>query len=57
MVLPGLDFFEGLMSVRTYADTGLKIPSGGYDTDLGESYRGDAAITLDAAACCSSERG
>jgi len=47
--LPGLDFFEGLMSVRTYADTGLKIPSGGYDTDLGESYSGDAAFTLDEA--------
>ena len=45
--LSGVDFFEGLMSVRTYADTGLKIPSGGYDTDLGESYRSDAAVTLD----------
>ena len=45
--LPGLDFFEGLMSLRTYVDSHLKIPSGGYETDLGESYRRDAAITLD----------
>jgi len=45
--LPGLDFFEGLMSLRTYVDSHLKIPSGGYETDLGESYGSDAAITLD----------
>ena len=45
--LPGVDFFEGLMSLRTYADSHLKIPSGGYETDLGEGYRADAAITLD----------
>jgi Glycosyl hydrolases related to GH101 family, GH129 len=45
--LPGLDFFEGLMSLRTYADPRLKIPAGGYETDLGNSYAADAAITLD----------
>lgn len=45
--LPGLDFYEGLMSLRTYADPNLKIPSGGYDTDLGESYAADAAYILD----------
>lgn len=45
--LPGVDFFEGLMSLRTYADSRLKIPSGGYDTDLGESYHDNAAVTLD----------
>ncbi|MBA2433766.1 MAG: hypothetical protein H0V54_01535 [Chthoniobacterales bacterium] len=45
--LPGLDFYEGLMSLRTYADPNLKIPSGGYDTDLGDSYASDAAFILD----------
>lgn len=45
--LPGVDFFEGLMSLRTYADPNLKIPSGGYNTDLGDSYAPDAAIILD----------
>jgi hypothetical protein len=45
--LPGLDFFEGLMSLRPYADNRLKIPAGGYETDLGESYAPQAAITLD----------
>jgi len=45
--LPGLDFFEGLMSLRNYADPRLRIPSGGYETDLGNSYGSDAAIILD----------
>ena len=45
--LPGLDFFEGSMSLRTYADPNLKIPSGGYDTDLGDSYSSDATFILD----------
>lgn len=45
--LPGLDFYEGLMSLRTYADPNLKIPSGGYNTDLGDSYAADAAFILD----------
>ncbi|CAN5431074.1 hypothetical protein BH18VER2_BH18VER2_00310 [soil metagenome] len=45
--LPGLDFYEGLMSLRTYADPNLKIPSGGYDTDLGDSDASDAALILD----------
>lgn len=45
--LPGLDFYEGVMSLRTYADPDLKIPSGGYNTDLGNSYASDAAIILD----------
>jgi len=45
--LPGLDFYEGLMSMRTYADSHLKIPAGGYETDLGNGYASDAAIILD----------
>jgi hypothetical protein len=45
--LPDLDFFEGQMSLRTYVDTPLKIPSGGYETDLGSDYRAQAAFTLD----------
>ncbi|MGH8095112.1 MAG: glycoside hydrolase [Chthoniobacterales bacterium] len=45
--LPGLDFFEGLMSLRTYADSRLRIPAGGYETDLGNSYAADAAVLLD----------
>ena len=45
--LPDLDFFEGLMSLRTYADTPLKIPSGDYETDLGDAYQKQAAFTLD----------
>ena len=45
--LPGLDFFEGLMSLRTYSDPDLKIPSGGYETDLGNDYASDAAVILD----------
>ena len=45
--LPGVDFFEGLMSLRTYTDTPLRIPAGGYETDLGNSYQEQAAITLD----------
>lgn len=45
--LPGLDFFEGLMSLRTYADAHLRIPAGGYETDLGESYARQASFTLD----------
>jgi Glycosyl hydrolases related to GH101 family, GH129 len=45
--LPGVDFFEGLMSLRPYADTRLRIPAGGYETDLGNSYQEQAAITLD----------
>ncbi len=45
--LPGIDFFEGLMSLRTYADSKLKIPAGGYREDNGDSYRNDAAIVLD----------
>jgi hypothetical protein len=44
--LPGLDYFEGLMSLRTYADPELKIPRGGYETDLGESYAADASVLL-----------
>jgi hypothetical protein len=45
--LPGLDFFEGLMSLQTYADPRLKVPSGGYETDLGNSYDSEAAVILD----------
>ena len=46
-LLPWVDFFEGLMSLRSYADPGLKIPAGHYDTDLGGSCRDNATITLD----------
>ena len=45
--LPDLDFFEGLMSLRTYSDVPLKIPSGDYETDLGEKYKRVAALILD----------
>lgn len=45
--LPGLDFFEGEMSLRTYADPKLKIPRGDYRVDNGASYKADAAISLD----------
>ncbi len=45
--LPGVDFFEGLMSLRTYGDPRLRIPAGGYETDLGNSYAADAAVILD----------
>ena len=45
--LPGADFFEGMMSLRPYADTRLRIPAGGYETDLGNSYQEQAGITLD----------
>ena len=45
--LPGLNFFEGLMLLRTYADSKLRIPSGGYEPDLGNGYPTDAAVVLD----------
>ncbi len=45
--LPELDFFEGLMSLRTYGDNALKIPSGDFKTDLGDSYKEQAATALD----------
>ncbi|HET7511398.1 MAG TPA: glycoside hydrolase [Chthoniobacterales bacterium] len=45
--LPGLDFFEGMMSLRPYADSHLHIPRGGYATDLGENYAQQATIVLD----------
>ena len=45
--LPGVDFFEGLMSLRTYVDIPLKIPAGGYEKDLGNSYQKQAAVILD----------
>ena len=45
--LPGLDFFEGLMSLGTYGGPRLRIPAGGYETDLGNSYASDAAVILD----------
>jgi len=45
--LPDVDFFEGLMSLRPYADPPLKIPSGDYKTDLGDGYAKLAAFTLD----------
>jgi hypothetical protein len=45
--IPGVDYFEGMMSLRTYADPELKIPRGGYETDLGQSYAADASVLLD----------
>jgi len=45
--LPDLDFFEGLMSLRTYSDNALKIPSGDFKTDLGDGYKEQAATQLD----------
>jgi hypothetical protein len=45
--LPDVDFFEGLMSLRTYSDNALKIPGGDYETDLGQGYREQAATQLD----------
>ncbi len=45
--LPGLDFFEGLMSLRTYGDNALKIPGGDFKTDLGDAYKEQAATALD----------
>jgi hypothetical protein len=35
--LPEVDFFEGLMSLRTYIDTPLSVPGGDYAKDLGDS--------------------
>jgi hypothetical protein len=43
--LPELDFFEGLMSIRTYVDTPLSVPGGEYAKDLGDSEQ--EHITLD----------
>jgi hypothetical protein len=35
------------MSLRTDADSRLKVSSGGDETDLGNSYDEDAAVILD----------
>lgn len=43
--LPELDFFEGLMSIRTYIDTPLSVPGGEYGKDLGDSEQ--EHVTLD----------
>jgi hypothetical protein len=43
--LPELDFFEGLMSIRTYIDTPLSVPGGDYAKDLGDSAQ--ERVTLD----------
>jgi hypothetical protein len=43
--LPELDFYEGLMSLRTYIDTPLSIPGGDYSKDLGDSEQ--ERVTLD----------
>jgi hypothetical protein len=43
--LPELDFFEGLMSIRTYIDTPLSVPGGEYAKDLGDSEQ--EHVTLD----------
>jgi len=45
--LPELDFFEGLMSLRTYSDNPLKIPGGDFEKDLGNDYQKQAATQLD----------
>ena len=44
--LPQLDFFEGLMSLRTYGDIPLKVPSGDYSKELGEDYVTKAPMAL-----------
>ena len=43
--LPEIDFFEGLMSIRTYIDTPLSIPGGDYAKDLGDGEQ--ERVTLD----------
>jgi len=45
--LPELDFFEGLMSLRTYSDTTMSVAAGGFQQDLGEDYEEAAATQLD----------
>jgi hypothetical protein len=45
--LPGVDFFEGQMSLRTYGDLPLSIPGGDYAKDFGADYAKQAAIALD----------
>ena len=45
--LPGLDFFEGAMSLRTYSDTPLSIPGGDFEKELGEGYAEAASSQLD----------
>lgn len=45
--LPGLDYFEGQMSLGTYGGMRLHIPAGDYEKDVGESYKSEAALSLD----------
>lgn len=45
--LPDLDFFEGLMSLRTYSDTPMSVAAGGFEKDLGKDYEEAAATQLD----------
>jgi len=45
--LPELDFFEGLMSLRTYSDTPMSVGGGGFEKDLGKDYEEAAATQLD----------
>lgn len=45
--LPELDFFEGMMSLRTYSDTPMSVMAGGFEKDLGEDYAEAAASQLD----------
>ena len=46
--LPELDFFEGLMSLRTYADIEFGVSAGGYAKDLTlDEYRQQASFVLD----------
>ena len=44
-LIPAADFFEGLMSIRTYIDTPLSVPGGDYAKDLGDSDQ--EHVTLD----------
>jgi hypothetical protein len=45
--LPEVDFFEGLMSLRTYSDIPLSVPAGGFAKDFGNEYREQATTILD----------
>jgi len=45
--VPHLDYFEGAMWVRTYAEAGSKIPGGGYADDFGTNYTETVAAGVD----------
>ncbi len=45
--LPGVDFFEGQMSLRDYHNTVMSVPSGEFAQDLGHGYDEAAKTQLD----------